>query len=173
MKFGNELIAQLEREIETLTEAISDRRRRIAEGLTDMDDCFVSQRCEERGINNARNKISLIKNGGCGWFEEYATLDNKLVKTTWCKSKYGYGYVLRAEMPSGEIVWTTASTKKGLAAKGLKKVLCKRPAWFCFTSSGSGIWGAYTGSYEMFPSDWNYATGEAAGNEPLEIKDCD
>lgn len=169
MKYGKELVEQLQGEIERLQVSISNRYDRIDAGWTDMDDCFISQRCEERGISNNMQKINLINNGGCLWFTEYATLDNKLVDAHWCKTQYGYS--LRAKMPDGRVVWTTASTAKGLAKKGLKKVECKRPAWYKFSCSHGGMLGVYTGDYVPFPSDVNYATGEPAGNEPVEIRD--
>lgn len=169
-KYGKELVEQLEREIERLQESISNRIDRINSLDTDWDDCFMSQRCEERGISNNRDKIALINRGGCEWFPEYATLDGKLVNAHWCNTQYGYS--LRAQMPDGRVVWTTASTAKGLAKKGLKKVECLRPAWFKFKSSQGGMLGVYTGQYVYFPSDVNYATGEPAGSEPLEIRDC-
>lgn len=169
MKYGKELVEQLEAEIQRMQESISNRYDRIEAGWTDMDDCFISQRCEERGISNNREKINLINNGGCLWFPEYATLDNQLVDAYWCKTQYGYS--LRAKMPDGRVVWTTASTAKGLAKKGLKKVECKRPAWYKFSSSNSGMLGVYTGDYVPFPSDVNYATGEQASDMPIEIRD--
>lgn len=167
MKYGQELIDALEGEILSLQNAIRNRMDRINEGMTDWDDCFISQRCEERGISNNRDKIALIKNGGCEWFVEYATLDGRLVDAKWCNTRYGYS--LRAVMPDGKVVWTTADTKKGLAKRGLKKVMCLRPAWFRFHGSG-GMLGVYTGSYVTFPSDVNYATGEPASTEPVAIK---
>lgn len=169
MKYGKELIEQLERENERNREAISNRIDRILDGSTDWDDCFISQRCEERGISNNEAKIALIKDGGCAWFREYATLDGTLVEAHWCNTKYGY--TLRAQMPDGKVVWTSASTKKGLEKKGLKMVECKRPAWYKFSSGNSGMLGVYTGSYVLFPSDVNYATGEAAEDDPVEIRD--
>ena len=167
MIYGQELIKQLEREIEADKKAIANRIERINNCETDLDDCFISQRCEERGIRNAEKKISLIKDGGCAWFAEYATLDNQLVEAHWCNTKFGTS--LRAVMPDGKVVWTTALTAKGLAKKGLKVVECKRPAWFKFSSNGKGMYGVYTGDYVMFPSDINYATGEKASADPIEV----
>jgi hypothetical protein len=133
------------------------------------DDCFISERCETRGIQVAKDKIQLIKDGGCAWFTEYATLDGTIVKANWCNTMYGYS--LRVEMPNGEVVWTTAKTAKGLAKKGIKRVECKRPAWYAYKTPYSGMMGVYTGSYELFPSNVNYATGEDAKVEPLEVRD--
>lgn len=50
---------------------------------------------------------------------------------------------------------------------------CKRPAWFKFSSGNSGMLGVYTGEYVPFPSDVNYATGELATVEPVEIRDIE
>lgn len=171
MKYGQELIDSLEKEIDRLQKSISDRIERINEGLTDFDDCFISERCESRGIQTNKEKIALIKDGGCAWFTEFATLDGQLVNAHYCKTQYGYS--LRAEMPDGSVVWTTARTSKGLAKKGLKKVMCKRPAWFKFSSGNSGMLGVYTGEYVLFPSDVNYATGEPASSEPIAMMDAD
>ena len=171
MKYGNELIKELEREIEQNQKAISDRWDRINACETDLDDCFISHRCEERGIANNRDKIALIRDGGCAWFREYATLDGVLVSAKWCATRYGTS--LRVEMPDGSVVWTTSCTKKGLARRGLKAVECKRPAWYKFHSSAGGMLGVWSGSYILFPSNVNYATGEPAGDNPIEIRDID
>lgn len=168
MKYGAELIQSLKEDIRLMRAAIDNRWERINNGQTDIDDCFVSQRCEERGIAVAEDKIRLIEDGGCAWFAEYATLDGRLVDARWCNTKYGTS--LRVQMPDGSVVWTTATTQKGLAKRGIQRVECLRPAWYTFHSSQSGMLGVYTGGYVLFPSDINYATGEEAGIAPLEIR---
>lgn len=169
MKYGIELIESLEAEIERMQGALDRRAKRIANWETDEEDCFISERVESRTINVNRKKIALIKDGGCAWFTEYATLDGKLVNAHWCKTRFGYS--LRVVMPDGSVVWTTSETAKGLEKRGLKKVECKRPAWYAFKSPYGGMMGVYCGDYELFPSDVNYATGEDASSEPLEIRD--
>lgn len=169
MLFGAELIKSLESEIKILRDSIEDRRKRIDDGWTDMDDCFVSQRVEERGIRNNNDKIALIKNGGLHWFRELATMDGAPVDSRWVETRFGY--TRRVQMPDGSVVWTSADTDNGLARKGLKKVMCLRPAWYTFHSSGKGMCGVYTGDYVLFPSDVNYATGEDASCDPIEMKD--
>ncbi len=175
MRYGEELIKDLENEIKHYEEIMDRRWDRINDGQTDIDDCFMSMRCEERGRDLAKRKIELIRNGGCEWFMEYATLEGQLLNAKWCRCKSftGYGTIskLRVEMPDGTVKWTQATTAKGLARIGIKRVLCKRPAWFKFSSGHSGMLGVYTGEYITFPSEINYATGQQAGDEPLEMKD--
>ena len=171
MKYGQELIRQLEEEIQITEKAQANRSQRISNWETDEEDCFLSIRVEEICQRARRDKITLIENGGTAWFPEYATLDGQPVKARWCNTKYGRS--LRAEMPTGEVVWTSSSSKKGLEKKGLKRILCKRPAWYCYKTPYTGMMGAYCGSYELFPSNINYATGEDAGVEPLEIRDAE
>lgn len=171
MMYGTELINKLEAEITTLQAALDRRAERIANWETDEDDCFISERCESRGISVAKNKIALIKDGGCAWFPEVATLDGQIVKAHWCQTRFGSS--LRAEMPDGTVVWTTTSTAKGLAKKGLKRVECLRPAWYAYSSPYSGMMGVYCGDYVLFPSDYNYATGEPAKAEPIEIREVE
>ena len=167
-KYGTELIAQLEAEIVRMQESIDNRFDRIDRGLTDMDDCFISQKVESEAIATNRQKIDLIKNGGTAWFLDYATLDGQIVDAMWCDTKYGWK--LRVRMPDGEIVWTTADTPKGLAKRGLKKVEVLCPAWFKFSSPCSGMAGVYSGSYQLCRSEINYATGETV-TAPIEIRD--
>lgn len=171
MLYGQELIEKLQKDIE-LTQGVIDRRwERINNWETDEDDCFISMRVDDRALQLYKDKIQLIKDGGTAWFTEYATLDGQIVDAHWCNTKFGYS--LRVEMPDGKVVWTTSSTKKGLAKRGLKLVECRRPAWYCFKSPYKGMLGVYSGSYELFPSSVNYATGEDAGSAPLEIRDAE
>lgn len=168
--YGNELIKALENDIARLKEIGKSRWERINRGETDEDDCFMSMRAEETGISEASMKIDIIKNGGTEWFPEYSTLDGKLVNARWCDTRYGSR--LRVVMPNGNVVWTSAQTDKGLARIGIKKVLCKRPAWVCCKSSASGLLGAYMARPCVFPSNMNYCTGEPASKEPIEIVEC-
>lgn len=171
MVYGQELIKRLQKDMECTQANIDDRARRIRDGWTDEDDCFVSIKCDNRQMQLCRDKIRLIEEGGTSWFTEYATLDGTLVDAHWCNTRYGSR--LKVNMPDGKVIWTSAGTKKGLAKLGLKLVRCKRPAWFAFRSPVGGMCGVYMGSYVLFPSDVNYATGEEATSEPLEMEDID
>ena len=138
MLYGAELIKKLEGEIATYQEAISNRMDRIGKMETDWDDCFVSQRCEERGISNAQDKIRLIRDGGTAWFSEYATLDGKIVNARWCNTKFGTS--LRVEMPDGSVVrrkglkQLNASALLGTASKvRTAECLAYIPGVMCFS----------------------------------------
>lgn len=167
--YGQALIERLEAQRETVKKQIANRQERIDNWETDIDDCFISIKVDSDSLSQIDMKLHLLRNGGTSWFLEYATLDGTIIKARWCNTKYGTK--LRAVMPNGEVVWTSSDTSKGLAKRGIKKVLCKRPAWIRFYSGDSGLMGVMTGSYGEFPSDVNYATGEAASAEPIEIKD--
>lgn len=169
MVYGQELIKKLENEIEIMNGAMERRQERIDRWETDEDDCFISERCESRTVSVNKRKIDLINRGGCEWFLEYATLEGKVVNAHWCNTRYGCK--LRVVMPDKSVIWTTADTAKGLAKLGLKKVRCLRPAWFAFRSPYGGMMGVYSGDYELFPSDYNYATGEEAGSDPIQMED--
>ena len=168
--YGAELITSLENEKAMLLKSREERRTRINDGWTDEDDCFISIRVEERGCSLCDRKIQLIRDGGCHWFMEYQSLDGVPEKShNWFTNKFG-GSSCRVELADGRVIFTSADTEKGLAKKGLKKVLALRPAWFAFHSSSRGMMGVYSGDYYFFPSDVNYATGEPASAEPLEVK---
>ncbi len=102
-----------------------------------------------------QHMISLIENGGCSWFPEYATLDGTIVKSKWGTSKGAK--ILRVEMPNGKKVTVSDISPEGLAEAGIQYVECKRPAWI---DSNCGL----------IPSAVNFATGEEAPIEPIEIR---
>ena len=162
--FGEELIRSLQKDIERNHDSIADRERRIMDGRTDMDDCFLSQHNDEFMLRGARQKIALLKSGGLAWFRDYQTLEGFPVKAKWVQGAWGER--LRVYMPDGKTVWTSAKTAKGLAKNGLKAVAALRPAWFKIDSQGLG-----TETWTMFPSDKNYATGKPAGSDPVEVMD--
>lgn len=170
MLYGVELIKSLENEKALIRENQRNREKRIANWETDEDDCFISIRCDDRNSHLIDDKIQLIQDGGCHWFVEYqSTSGVHEKKHNWFENKFG-GWSLRVELMDGTVVYTSADTEKGLAKKGLKKVLALRPAWYAFHSSQRGMMGVYSGEYVLFPSSVNYATGEDATVEPLEVK---
>ena len=155
-------VEQLEAQLGRILACKRERAERIARCEVEDSDCFLSMRAEDNQIAKIKARISIIKDGGCAWFVEYATLDGTLCDSSWVNTKYGYK--LKVNMPNGEVVLTTAKTKKGLAKKGIKMVNVKRVAW---ADSGKG----WFTPYSVYPAKLNRATGEYTDGEPIEIKD--
>lgn len=148
----DELKAQRKR----ITEAQRSRAQRIANCEVEEIDCALSVRADRDMLNLIDAQIELLNNGCTAWFEEYATIDGRLVDGRWVDTRYGMKLV--CEMPNGETVWTTANTQKGLARRGLKKVMVKRVAWAKLMSNGNSI---ASGCYvKRYPAHLNRLTGE-------------
>lgn len=155
-------VEELEEKIERTIACKRERAERIANCETDERDCFLSMRAEDNYIDKLEARIRIIKDGGYAWFVEYATLDGQLCDSCLVSTKYGYK--LKVYMPDGEIVFTTARTEKGLAKKGIKKVMVRRVAW---AESRKG----WNEPFGIYPTKFNRATGEYTDGEPIEIKD--
>ena len=147
-------IEMLDAERERVLEVIRDRAERIANCEVDDADCFMSVRADQKHLNRIDAQKKILEDGGFAWFYEYATLDNVLCKSKYCKTKYGY--TNRVEMPDGSIVWTNARTEKGLAKHNLKQVRVKRVAWIDYDG--------------LFPAKLNRATGEYSDDNIVEIE---
>lgn len=171
VKYGQELIESLMRKREVIEARIANRRDRIDTWQTDEEDCFISMKVDADALSQIDMKLYLLRNGGTSKFREYATLDGKIVNARWCNTKYGWK--LRVVMPNGEVIWTSSDTKNGLAKRGLKQVICTRPAWIRFTTNDTGLNGVMSGYYTEFPSRFNYATGDVASDDPIEMVDYD
>lgn len=139
---------EITRNIERVRESQRDRAERIARCEVEDTDCFMSIMGDRKALDLYEKQLEILNDGGCAWFTEYATLDGELVEARWVETRYGTKLV--AEMPNGETVWTTATTDKGLAKRGLRKVRVKRAAWADFGSSWANV----------YPAKWNRATGE-------------
>ena len=153
--YGEELKKAIIAERDRLIAAINDRAARIASGETDIDDCFVSQRIEERGIAECNTRIEILEGDGMmdweGWFDQ----DGNEVRVRWVDTRYGV-----------RVVWNGifASSEKALAKKtGLVKKDIRVPVWTKFSSNGSGMLGVYSGSYERVRWHTNMVTGEYVG----------
>ncbi len=169
--YGKDLEMELMEDLKRFKTIALDREKRIDDGMTDYDDCFVSIQSESIGKQKTEMKLNILQNDGFSWFEEFATLDGALCKSALCETRYGFRW--RIETPDGQVIWTSAETKKGLARIGLKKMLCKRPAWVKYEGFGTGLAGALNGTCVVFPSNTNFATGLPADREPIEIREVE
>ena len=149
---------EIKRSIERVRENQRSRAERIANCEVEDTDCYMSIMSDRAALDVYERQLEILEDGGYAWFDEYATLDGELVDARWVETRYGVKLV--ADMPNGETVWTTATTDKGLAKRGLRKVRVKRAAWADF---GGGQWA------KVYAAKWNRATGEEVEG-PVEIE---
>lgn len=164
--FGQELIAQLEDELQRWQQSREERQERIDAGRVEPEDCCISEWSDRLQLDGCSRKLALLRSGGLAWFREYATLDGVIVPARLVSNRFGVRY--RVSMPDGKVVWTTARTAAGLAKRSLKTVHCLRPAWYKLHCDD-----LMSGGWALQPADVNYATGEAAGEAPVQVKDCE
>lgn len=119
------------------------------------------------GIRRAEMEIEIIKNGGTAWFDWYTDLNGEVcTDARWVNTKYGTSLVVN--FADGRTIWTSATTEKGLARKGLKQICARFPVWVKSFCNGSGLLGVFNSSVGQYRAELNRATGEYHP-EPYEI----
>lgn len=163
MKTGQELIESLQSSIENQKTIMSNRQDRINKGLTDMDDCFLSERLDNTGISLDQAKIGILENKGLSSFYCLRDIEtNEVVSTRIVNGKYGQCHLIKDEFV-GKFGRFVGRVKKEstYACKGLKESQYEAPAWACLKAgSGGGMCGVYNSYVQIFPSNINYWTGE-------------
>jgi len=161
MNIGQKRIKQQLDTIDHYTKIMMDRRKRIEQGLTDVDDCFISERSNQHAITEAKLKLEILQNGGLSKFEVLVDVEtNDIVSKKIIQGKYGLCWIVNDDHADkfGRFVGL-AKKESTYSKKGLKVEWQELPAWVCFNAgSGSGMMGMYTGAYQMFPSSKNYFT---------------
>tara|TARA_Y100000593_G_scaffold95130_1_gene200451 strand:- start:17894 stop:18400 length:507 start_codon:yes stop_codon:yes gene_type:complete len=165
MKYGAKLLKSLKDSLNQNEETRNERWKRIGNGETDIDDCFVSMRANEMSDEKIETKIAILENKGLYEFD--TLLDIKTNEDTGAKVVNGaYGLCWRL---SDEYVKKTgckqfisiAKKESTYAKKGVKRGTIKLPAWVCRKSFGTGLVGAlYQSQIHIFRSDFNYWTGK-------------
>lgn len=153
MSNGIVTIDDIDRRIERIHESQRDRAMRIIDCEVEDTDCFLSMKAEEMSLRELEAQRRIIENGGMAEFFAYETLDGTPVDAKWIDTRYGYR--LRANMPDGSTVWTSATTEKGLAKRGLVEKKVMKPAWTRI--GGKGLW---NWTIEIYEAKLNRATGE-------------
>jgi len=161
MKYGKELLENLKKEILNRKKMAEDREKRIDNFETDETDCATSIRMEYHNDTIAEMKISILENGGFSDFECLRDFQNNVISTKVISGKYGLCWLIDQKYQSlyGTFVGL-AKRESTYTKKGIKTSTIKLPAWVAFKGNGSGMYGAYTGSPIVFPSNINYWTGK-------------
>ena len=153
--FGEELRKSILASKARYQEAISDRLDRIDAGLTDMDDCFLSQRVEERAMLECDMQLDILDRGGTYDWDCYFDADGKEVAVRWVNTRFGSKVVANGVFAN--------SIKALLKKTGLVEKTVRVPVWTKFVPAGSGLCGVYGGSYCVVRWHTNMATGEYVG----------
>lgn len=154
--FGKELAEQIRRNIENIRRCQDDRARRIANWETDEDDCFMSMRAEEQSLSNYDKQLRILETDGTEEFRVIVDQNGNVVRTHWFQNRWGNYTIV------GNGVF--ASSEKALLKKtGWKAEYRRYPVWTKFVANGTGLCGAYSGSYQTCRWHTNMVTGEYVG----------
>lgn len=155
MLFGEELKKALVRNREWILEDMRERDERIAAGLTDIDDCFVSIRSEEKALSEISMQLDILKGDGLMEIEAVIDENGKEVNARWVETRYGIKIVGRGIF---------ANSVKALCKKtGWHTETIKVPCWTKCIAHGRGMFGAYNSTYQIVRWHTNMVTGEYFG----------
>ncbi len=153
--FGDALIERIEQDIQHYEELIRDRAKRIDNGMTDMDDCFISERVERSAITEAKMQLEILRGDGCEERDVVIDENGEDVGARWVQTRYGNKVVARGVF---------ANSINALCKKtGWTETTRRIPVWTKWIPCGIGLLGACYGSYEKVRWHTNMKTGEYVG----------
>lgn len=136
--------------------AIDDRADRIGRWETDEDDCFMSQRIDERSIRECNMQLEILDTDGTMEIGAIIDADGNEVRVHHFTNKWGRDSVV------GRGVF--ASSVNALLKKtGWTRKTIRVPVWTKFCSPTGGMMGVYCGDYEKVRWHTNMVTGEYVG----------
>lgn len=154
--YGNDLKASILRSRDLTLASIANRNERIANWQTDEDDCFMSIRADQQALDKYSLELKILEGDGTEERDVIVDENGDEVRTHWFKNRWGrYTIVGRGIFAASE----NALLKKTGWTKTTKRV----PVWVKFCTSGTGLLGAYTGSWEVVRWHTNMVTGEYVG----------
>lgn len=156
--YGKELTEQIKKDIQRTKEVIENRHKRINEGLTDMDDCFLSEKVNHESIREMEMQLEILKGDGLMEIEVLISPEGKEFEPRWVDTKWGSKIVVNGIFSANRKALYKRTEKLGYKL-GVKKV----PCWTKFISHGTGLCGVYSGSYQITRHHTNMVTGEYIG----------
>ncbi len=161
--YGEELRKSILATRQRMVDSIESRAERIANWETDEDDCFLSQRVEERAILECDMQLRILDTDGCEDYEAVFDEQGRECRVRYVSTKYGGAYVTDI-LVDGKVKPIFASSMKALLKKtGYHKKIIRVPVWTKFCTPYKGLYGAYCGSYEVVRWHTNMVTGEYVG----------
>ena len=155
--YGAELARIIKEERQRYVAALERRDKRIADGITDEDDCFMSIRVEEQGIRKCDMELSILDTDGTMEIDAIFDTDgNEVFVHSFCNKWRRTTYVARGIFANS----ISALLKK----TGWTQRKINVPCWVRFEGgSGGGMCAVYTGSYRIVRWHTNMLTGEYVG----------
>lgn len=146
MKYGTQLLEQLQLELKQNAQIARDRETRISNCDVEWSDCFLSIAANQVSADVLRAKIQILKQGGTSSFPALLDSEGKVIE--------------RAKLISGRFgpVWLLDGVfygSKKMKAAGITEGEQQLPAWAKIGATSRTNW-----FVEIFPSDVNYATGQ-------------
>ena len=153
--YGEALANEIKETIRRNKAAIDDRNERISAGLTDIDDCFLSDKLERGKIHECEMQLAILSGDGCEEFEIVVDENGDDVGAHWVQTRYGNKIVARGIF---------ANSIKALCKKTGWTITSRRiPVWTKFETYTSGMSGVYSGYYKKVRWHTNMKTGEYVG----------
>ena len=157
--YGQELAEQIKKDLERTNQTINNRWERINQGLTDMDDCFMSAKTNSQSIDEYNMQLEILKGDGLMEIFVLVSPEGKTYQPRWVNTQWGSKIVVNGIFAASKKALIKKTEKIGYT-QGVKKV----PCWTKFISgSGGGLCGVYSGRYEIVRQHTNMVTGEYVG----------
>lgn len=155
--YGSELAERIKREMKNIEENIENREKRISEGSTDYEDCYMQRRIDEENLSACRMKLEILSGDGTMLKDVIVDENGKEVSVYWFRNKWGKDTIV------GRGIF--ASSRKALLKKtGWTEKKINVPVWVKWKDGcGGGTCALYTGGYQRVRWHTNMVTGEFVG----------
>ena len=127
----------------------------------DLDDCFVSYALQNTHKEVCHLQLEILRNGGVWTFTGYQDFQGNWLYPITFQNKFGGYSTCYKNVAKGITIFSSATTVKGLARKGIKKIRYVAPAWA--NVGGSAFGQTYARIYE---AEYNRCTGK---EEPIKV----
>lgn len=155
--YGEKLAAAIRKEMEDIQKRIDSRSRRISDGTTDYEDCYMSHRHDEEELSACKEKLDILQGDGTMKEDAIFDEDGKEVRVHWFDNRWGGVSCVARGVYASSI--PALLKKTGWTQKEIRV-----PVWMKWRAGvGGGLCAAYTGGYYRCRWHTNMVTGEYVG----------
>jgi hypothetical protein len=162
-RYGQELLDSLKSSLVRSKESIDKRESKIYNNEMEISDCFVSRFTDGVSDELLRTKVNILENGGTSDFERLFDLNDNEVDARVINGRFGSSWLLsdEAEALYGVRFVGYAKKQSTYKSKGFYTKVIQKAAWATIKGSGKGMSSLHTVHVIVFPSNFNYLTGES------------